>query len=87
MLKNWTKFEKIFLIIGTILSIILTIIFKGSLAGLGTTLLYFWTAILLAKGKYACYVIGIISTFFYAYVSYSNAYYGEVIILDILILE
>jgi len=80
MLNNWTKFEKLFLIIGTIVAILLTIIFNGTWAGLGTTLLYFWTALLLAKGKYACYIIGIISTFFYAYVSYSNLYYGEVII-------
>ena len=27
-----------------------------------------------------CYIIGIVSTFFYAYVSYSNTYYGEMII-------
>ena len=80
MLKNWTKFEKIFLVIGTIAAIILTYIFKGTWTDLGYALLYFWTALLLAKGKYACYIIGVISTFFYAYVSYSNAYYGEVII-------
>ena len=80
MLKDWTKFEKIFLVIGTITALILTYIFKGTWTDLGYTLLYFWTALLLAKGKYSCYIIGIISTFFYAYVSYSNAYYGEVII-------
>ena len=80
MLKDWTKFEKIFLLLGTLISIILTIIFKGTYIDLGYTLLYFWTALLLAKGKYSCYIIGIISTFFYAFVSYSNSYYGEVII-------
>ena len=80
MLKSWTKSEKIFLILGTISALILTLIFKGTIIDLGYTLLYFWTALLLAKGKYACYIIGIISTFFYAYVSYTNNYYGEVII-------
>lgn len=80
MLKNWTTFEKIFLLIGTILAIILTFAFKGTWIDLGYTLLYFWTALLLAKGKYSCYIVGIISTFFYAFVSYSNSYYGEVII-------
>ena len=34
----------------------------------------------LAKGKYSCYIIGIVSTFFYSYVSYTNNYYGEIII-------
>ena len=80
MLKDWTKFEKIFLVIGTIASLVLTYVFKGTWVDLGYALLYFWTALLLAKGKFSCYIVGIISTFFYAFVSYSNSYYGEVII-------
>lgn len=80
MFKGWTKFEKVFLLLGTLIAIILTPLFKGTVIDLGYTLLYFWTALLLAKGKYSCYIIGIISTFFYAFVSYSNSYYGEVII-------
>ena len=80
MFKGWTIFEKLFLFLGTIFAFLLTFLFKGTWIDLGYTLLYFWTALLLAKGKYACYIIGIISTFFYAYVSYSNSYYGEVII-------
>lgn len=80
MLKDWTKFEKTFLILGTVIACILTFIFKGTWIDLGYSLFYFWTALLLAKGKYSCYIVGIISTFFYAFVSYSNSYYGEVII-------
>lgn len=80
MFKGWTIFEKIFLLLGTFSSFVLTFLFKGTWIDLGYTLLYFWTALLLAKGKYSCYIIGIISTFFYAYVSYNNSYYGEVII-------
>lgn len=78
--KNWTKFESIFLLCGTLLALILTPLFRGKLVDLLYTLLYFWTALLLAKGKYSCYIIGIISTFFYSYVSYTNNYYGEIII-------
>lgn len=80
MLKSWTIFERLFLVLGTISAFVLTFLFKGTWIDLGYTLLYFWTALLLAKGKYSCYIIGIISTFFYAYVSYTNSYYGEVII-------
>ena len=80
MFKDWTKFEISFLFIGTLLALILTPVFNGTIIDLLYTLLYFWTALLLAKGKYSCYVIGIISTFFYAYVSYTNSYYGEIII-------
>ena len=80
MLKGWTIFERLFLVLGTISAFVLTFLFKGTWIDLGYTLLYFWTALLLAKGKYSCYIIGIISTFFYAFVSYNNSYYGEVII-------
>ena len=80
MLKNWTIFEKLFLVLGTISAFVLTYIFKGTWVDLCYTLLYFWTALLLAKGKYCCYIIGIISTFFYAFIAYNNSYYGEVII-------
>ena len=80
MLKDWTKFEKIFLVLGTVIACLLTFTFRGTWIDLGYSLLYFWTALLLAKGKYSCYIVGIISTFFYAFVSYSNSYYGEVII-------
>lgn len=80
MLKSWTLFEKLFLFIGTIVAIVLTFVFKCAWVDLGFTLLYFWAALFLAKGKYACYIIGVISTFFYAYVSYKNNYFGELII-------
>lgn len=80
MLKSWNLFEKLFLVIGTITAIVITIVFKCAWEDLAFTLMYFWSALFLAKGKYACYIIGVVSTFFYAYVSYKNAYYGEVII-------
>ena len=80
MFKDWTKFEISFLFIGSLLALILTPVFNGTIIDLLYTLLYFWTALLLAKGEYCCYVIGIISTFFYVYVSYTNSYYGLVII-------
>jgi nicotinamide mononucleotide transporter PnuC len=80
MFKDWNIFEKLFLLLGTLTACILTFVFKGTWIDLGYTLLYFWTALLLAKGKYACYIIGIISVFFYAYISYTNSYFGEVII-------
>ncbi|MBR5419476.1 nicotinamide mononucleotide transporter [Candidatus Saccharibacteria bacterium] len=79
-LKDWTKFEKAFAALGTIAAVALTFIFKGEIVNLTYTLMHFWTALLLVKGKYACYIIGLISTFFYAYISFSNQYYGETII-------
>ena len=75
MFNDWTKFEKLFLVFGTIIAVLLTIIFNGTWIDLGYTLLYFWTALLLAKGKYSCYIIGIVSTFFYSYVSFLSPRY------------
>ncbi len=80
MFKGWNLFEKLFLFLGTLAAALVSFVFKGTWIDLGYALLYFWTALLLAKGKYSCYIIGIISTFFYAYVSYSNTYYGEMVI-------
>ena len=60
LFKDWNIFEILFLIIGTIVALILTPLFNGTVIDLGYTLLYFWTALLLAKGKYSCYIIGII---------------------------
>ena len=45
--KDWTKFESIFLFIGTVLAFVLTPLFKGTIIDLLYTLLYFWTALLL----------------------------------------
>lgn len=80
LFHDWTKFEVVFLVTGILVSILATFIFGGTIIDLVYTLTYFITAILLAKGKYACYIICFISTFFYAYVSYKNGYYGEIVI-------
>jgi len=80
MLKDWSKFEKCFLFLGTFVTCIATYFFKGTWIDFTYTMLYFITALLLAKGKYSCYIICFISTFFYAYISYINGYYGEIIV-------
>ena len=77
---DWNLFEKVFLIVGLLVAILSTVLFQGSTVNLIYTLLYFITALLLAKGHYFCYIICFISTFFYAYVSYKNGYYGEIVV-------
>jgi len=80
MFKDWNKFEKWFLFLGILANCIATYLFKGTWIDFTYTLLYFTGAILLAKGKVINYIITFIATFFYAYVSYKNGYYGEIII-------
>lgn len=46
MLKDWTKFEKYFLILGTFVAGLCNVLFNGTFVDLGYALLYFWTALL-----------------------------------------
>ncbi len=78
--KDWTKFELIFLICGLTVSILSSIIFKGTIIDTLYTSLYLITALLMSKGKVESYFVGFISTFFYGIVSYNQGYYGELII-------
>lgn len=78
--KDWTKFELTFLISGLLISILSSILFKGTIIDTLYTSLYLITAILMSKGKVECYFIGFLSVFFYGIVSYNQAYYGELII-------
>ena len=78
--KDWTKFELTFLICGLSISILSSIIFKGTIIDTLYTSLYFITALLTSKGKIECYFVGFVSTFFYGIISYNQAYYGELII-------
>ena len=79
-LGDWTNFEKTFLAFGILTAIATTIGFHGDLVNLLYVISYFVTALLMAKGKVACYFIGFFSTFFYAFVSYNQGYYGELLI-------
>lgn len=78
--KGWNAFEIIFLTAGLLAEIILFVIFKGEWYELLYTLLYFLTALLMAKRKRICCIIGIISTAFYSMVAFYKRYYGEMIV-------
>lgn len=78
--SDWTKFELSFLTFGLLVSILSTIIFKGTIIDSLYTSLYFITALLMSKGKVECYFVGFVSVFFYAFISYNQGYYGELLI-------
>ncbi len=82
--KDWTKFELIFLICGLIISTTSSILFGGTIINTLYTSLYLITALLMSKGKVESYFVGFVSVFFYAIVSYQQAYYGELIITTFL---
>ena len=78
--KDWTKFELALLICGLTVSILSSIIFKGTIIDTLYTSLYLITALLMSKGKVESYFVGFISVFFYGIVLYNQGYYGELII-------
>ena len=84
--NDWNLFEKCFLTFGLLISVLSTIIFNGTIIDTLYTSLYFVTALLMAKGKVECYFIGLFSVFFYAYISYNQGYYGELLITAFLTL-
>lgn len=78
--KDWTTFELCFLIFGLTIAISSSIIFHGTIIEILYTTLYFITALLMSKGKVECYFVGFVSVFFYAFISYNQGYYGELLI-------
>lgn len=78
--SDWNKFELTFLFLGIAISILSSIIFKGTIIDTLYTSSYLITALLMAKGKVECYFVGFVSVFFYGIVSFNQGYYGELLI-------
>lgn len=77
---DWSKFELSLLIVGLSISILSSILFSGNVIDTLYTSSYLITALLMAKGKVECYLVGFVSVFFYGAVSYNQGYYGELLI-------
>ena len=84
--KDWKLFEKIILSLSLLIILIVGIIFKSDFFTLFTALTAVSTTMLLAKGKKEAYILYLICILLYIYVSYSNRYFGEVILYIFLIL-
>lgn len=80
LFKNWNLFEILFLLIGVTVEVILFVVFQAAWYEILYSLTYFLTALLMAKGKYYCYIIGMVSIVFYCITSYYQNYYGEMIV-------
>lgn len=63
--KDWTKFELTFLICGLAVSILSSVIFKGTIVDTLYTSLYLITSILMSKGKVECFFVGLVAIVFY----------------------
>ncbi|USG67418.1 nicotinamide riboside transporter PnuC [Brevibacillus ruminantium] len=77
MLRDWTFFEKTWLLLFTLVNIYLFFAFEDSLLGLISSLSGMLCVVLVAKGKISNYYFGIIQTSTYAYISFTYSLYGE----------
>jgi nicotinamide mononucleotide transporter len=87
-IKNWIKnefwlgynlFEKLFLYSMLLLQIIVYIIVPDTAIGIISGISGVISVVLCAKGKISFYFIGFVQTTTYLYLSWVNAFYGEVI--------
>ena len=79
-IQDWTLFERCWLLIFTAVNIYLFIAWKDTWVGLTASLTGMVCVVLVAKGKRANYWIGIVNILFYAYLSWGNKFYGEVML-------
>lgn len=76
-LKDWTRFEKIWLLVFTLINMYLFFAWSDSLLGLITAMSGMLCVVLVAKGKISNYYFGIVQTMTYAYIAYGYGLYGE----------
>ena len=77
LLKNWTRFEIIWIVLFTAINIFLFFVWDDTLLGLISSITGMLCVVLIAKGKISNYYFGIINTSTYAYISFTYDLYGE----------
>ena len=77
---DWDLYEKIWLFVFTCVILILSIYWKDSPIGIIASLAGIWNVVLVAKGKIANYYFGIVAVTTYAFVAFTQKYYGEVML-------
>lgn len=77
LLKNWTLFEKLWILLFTGVNIYLFFAWGDSLLGLVSSVTGMLCVVLVAKGKISNYYFGIIQASTYACISYTYGLYGE----------
>ncbi|MEH7121644.1 nicotinamide riboside transporter PnuC [Bacillus sp. JJ1773] len=78
--KDWTIFERLWLLTFTLINIYLFFAWNDTILGLITSISGMLCVVLVAKGKVSNYYFGIVQTATYAYISYGYGLYGEVML-------
>ena len=77
LFKEWTWFERIWLLLFSIVNVFLYLKWDSDLIGLISAMSGMLCVVLVAKGKISNFVFGIVNTATYAYISYGYGLYGE----------
>lgn len=80
LLKDWTWFEKVLLIASTLITIVLSIIWKDTPIGIISAISGILSVILCAKGKSVNYLFGVLYTVTFVYMAYQNKFYGQMMV-------
>lgn len=80
IMKDWTLFERLWLLAFTSVNIYLFFAWDDTILGLITSIAGMLCVVLVAKGKVSNYYFGIIQTGTYAYIAYGYGLYGEVML-------
>jgi nicotinamide mononucleotide transporter len=78
--KDWSLFEKIWLLTFTMVNIYLFFAWQDSLIGLTASLTGMLCVVLTAKARISSFYWGLINILTYSYVAYRSAYYGDVML-------
>lgn len=77
MLKDWTLFEKIWLVLFSAVGLVLSYLWGDSALGFISMFTGMVCVVLVAKGKISNYYFGMIQVSTYAYLAYTYGLYGE----------
>jgi nicotinamide mononucleotide transporter len=75
--KDWTLFEKIWLVVSAATLIVLSLLWQDTLLGLVSSVTGILAVVFAAKGKIATFYFGLIQAGTYAYIAYGYGLYGE----------
>ncbi len=76
-LKDWTLFEKMWLLIFTAINIYLFFVWSDSWIGLTASITGMICVVLTAKARISSFYFGLINILAYSYVAYQSRYYGD----------
>lgn len=79
-LADWTWFEKGLLLLSTVITIVLSIVWKDTPIGIVSAISGILSVILCAKGKSVNYLFGVLYTVTFVYMAYENKFYGQMLV-------